>query len=155
MVGRILRPLGIGIAHKPVQTLRTTVMRVKDNLPDQEKSGVIYKIDCKDCQKHYIGETKRRLKTRLKEHEAAFSKRKDLNSNVVLHGLEENHHFDFEGAKVVGLSQSHAGRLLKEAWFSDHLSINDHIPLPPAYEKLKKAYTSLTKKSVRIDYQPN
>jgi len=32
------------------------------------KSNVIYKIFCKNCEATYIGQTKRQLRTRLKEH---------------------------------------------------------------------------------------
>ena len=142
MVGRILRPLGIGVAHKPSHTLKSKIMKVKDTLPDHEKAGVVYQINCNDCHKTYIGETKRRLGTRIKEHAAAQRKKKDLNSNIVLHALEEGHSFDFDGAKVVAMADSHAARLLKEAWLSNESSINDHIPFPPAYNCLHRRWES-------------
>ena len=40
---------------------------LKDNIPPEKKSG-IYQINCKDCEKIYIGKTKRDLETRVKEH---------------------------------------------------------------------------------------
>ena len=40
---------------------------LKDYIPPQKKSG-IYQIDCKDCEKLYMGKTKRELGTRVKEH---------------------------------------------------------------------------------------
>jgi len=43
---------------------------VKDTLPPGKQSNVVYRIPC-SCGQVYIGETKRRLKTRLKEHRDA------------------------------------------------------------------------------------
>ena len=40
---------------------------LKDNISPEKKSG-IYQITCKDCEKIYIGKTKRDLETRVKEH---------------------------------------------------------------------------------------
>ena len=39
----------------------------KNKIPVENKLGV-YQIDCNDCDKTYIGQTKRNLKTRIKEH---------------------------------------------------------------------------------------
>ena len=39
----------------------------KDKIPVENKSGV-YQINCKECDKIYIGKTKMNLKTRTKEH---------------------------------------------------------------------------------------
>ncbi|KAJ8958672.1 hypothetical protein NQ318_016397 [Aromia moschata] len=41
----------------------------KDKLDNNEKSG-IYEISCKDCDQKYIGQTKRSILTRFKEHMA-------------------------------------------------------------------------------------
>jgi GIY-YIG catalytic domain. len=40
---------------------------LKDNIPPQKKSG-IYRINCKDCKKIYIGKTQRDLETKVKEY---------------------------------------------------------------------------------------
>ena len=36
-------------------------------MPFENKSGV-YQTDCKDCDKIYIGQTKKNLKTQIKKH---------------------------------------------------------------------------------------
>ncbi|BHF63147.1 hypothetical protein SprV_0200613700 [Sparganum proliferum] len=41
-VGRLLAPLGVGIEHRPEATIRRLVLKPKDPLPRQEKSGVVF-----------------------------------------------------------------------------------------------------------------
>ena len=48
--------------------------KVEDPLPVEKQSKVVYRIPC-SSGKDYIGETKRRLKTRLNEHWDACQKR--------------------------------------------------------------------------------
>ena len=43
---------------------------VKDSLPVEKQVNVVYEVQC-TCGKVYIGETKKRLGTRLKEHKEA------------------------------------------------------------------------------------
>ncbi|BHF63096.1 hypothetical protein SprV_0200608600 [Sparganum proliferum] len=54
-VGRLLVPLGVGVAHRPEVTIRRLVMKPKDPLPRQETSGVIYRIRCSCGQGNYVG----------------------------------------------------------------------------------------------------
>ena len=61
----------------------------------EEKSG-IYKISCGDCEKIYIGQTKRLVTTRFQEHVKEATKTKksgdtNFKSNVAKHLVEENH----------------------------------------------------------------
>ena len=35
-------------------------------------AGIVYQIDCKDCDKAYIGETGKTLEERLNQHQAAI-----------------------------------------------------------------------------------
>ena len=40
----------------------------KDKCKPLEKTGVLYKLNCKNCNAVYLGETKRALKKRINEH---------------------------------------------------------------------------------------
>ena len=42
---------------------------LKDRIPEELKSRVIYKLDCSGCHTCYVGMTSRHLKTRLAEHQ--------------------------------------------------------------------------------------
>ena len=69
-IRRVCRKFNIRIVFKSGQTLRSMLTKVKDTLPPGKQSNVVYHIPC-SCGQVYIGETKRRLETRLKEHQNA------------------------------------------------------------------------------------
>ena len=47
--------------------------KVKDPLPTEKQSGVVYEVLC-TCGKVYIGDTKHRVGTGLKDHKDAYVK---------------------------------------------------------------------------------
>ena len=53
---------------------------LKDCIPKSLKSNVVYKFSCAGCNTCYIGETKRHLETRIREHLVS-----DKNSHVYKH----------------------------------------------------------------------
>nr|VZI00047.1 unnamed protein product [Spirometra erinaceieuropaei] len=116
---RILKPLGVGLAHKPESTIRQQIMRPKDPLPVTEQSAVVYSIPCQNCDARYVGETGKRLGTRLHEHQLATN-RKDKLSMVYGHVKQQNHNFAFEKARVIGRANDKMARLVLEtATFGD------------------------------------
>ena len=46
-------------------------MRVKNRMLEDKKTGVVYKIPCRDCEHVYVGETKRTLKKQIAKHRQA------------------------------------------------------------------------------------
>lgn len=75
--------------------LGTLLGSTKDPVKELAKPG-IYKISCSHCNKVYIGQTRRNLETRLKEHlrEAQVAIRKNIDefrSKVAEHMVSENH----------------------------------------------------------------
>ncbi|KAJ8026455.1 hypothetical protein HOLleu_31276 [Holothuria leucospilota] len=53
-----------------MNTIRSLLIHPKDKTPDSYKCGVIYKINCPECEETYIGETARAMQARLKEHKS-------------------------------------------------------------------------------------
>ncbi|BHF59089.1 hypothetical protein SprV_0100204400 [Sparganum proliferum] len=94
-VGRLLAPLGFGVAHRPVATIRRLVMKPKDPLPGFETSGVVYRIWCSCGRSNYVGETGRQLRTRMAEHAAAV-RRNDASSDVAAHSTRSGQTFKFD-----------------------------------------------------------
>ena len=60
-----------------------SVFSSKDRLPNALRSFVVYKFTCAGCQSCYIGETRRHLATRIKEHLVT-----DKKSHIMKHLLE-------------------------------------------------------------------
>ncbi|BHF78699.1 hypothetical protein SprV_0602181200 [Sparganum proliferum] len=135
-VSRLLQPARVGIAHRPQATIRRRLMQPKDPLSPAETSAVIYKINCKEGDCNYVGETGRKLQTRLQEHKSA-TRRLDPNSQLATHIGETGHTFDLQRATILGRGNTKAERLTLEAWFSDAHSINRHLDLPAAYKVLR------------------
>ncbi len=46
----MLSKYGIRVTHKP------TDLCAKDPLKDEEKSGVVYRVNCEECSSLYVGE---------------------------------------------------------------------------------------------------
>ena len=71
-IRRVLTPLSIRTCFKPQTTLKNILTHVKDPVPPEEKTGVVYKVPCSDCQATYVGQTGRTLLHRIKEHKRAL-----------------------------------------------------------------------------------
>ncbi|BHF71249.1 hypothetical protein SprV_0401430400 [Sparganum proliferum] len=132
---RIAGELGVGIAHRPTATMRNKIMLVKDRLDVGEQSGDVHQIPCRDCPRHYTGQTGRPLSSRITEHKRAV-RRGDPLSQVATHTLEEGHEFNFASTRIVARAGNKTARELLEAWVSDTNSINSHVDIPPCYHAL-------------------
>ena len=67
-VQRIFQKHDVKIAHKPTRKLRNELCHIKDKRDINEKAGVVYKLDCKNCDATYVGETGRQVQDRMAEH---------------------------------------------------------------------------------------
>ena len=64
---KIFNKYNLKVIFKSINSLRSLLGSPKDPIEEKEKSGV-YEIKCGDCEKSYIGQTKRNIKTRFNEH---------------------------------------------------------------------------------------
>ena len=56
-IARTLRQFDINVAHKPVKTVSSILKKPTDKFDQDMSTGVVYKINCKNCEKRYIGQT--------------------------------------------------------------------------------------------------
>ena len=84
------------ISFKTGNTLGRHIKNYKSKTSRLDKSG-IYRLNCGNCPKFYIGRTYRNFKIRISEHERCFRNKK-LESNYGRHLVETGHNFnsDFE-----------------------------------------------------------
>jgi len=76
--------------------------------------GVVYKISCHDCEASYIGQTKRQLRTRIKEHDSDFRKKNGSPSVISEHRRNFNHDFEWDNIKIIDNERSYQKRLVSE-----------------------------------------
>ncbi len=112
--GRMLAKYGTRVARKQTKTLRSQLMLAKDPLKDEEKSGVVHRVNYEECSSYYVGETSKRLMTRIQEHKWAV-RRHDANSHIWAHMSKTGHVVDFKKAKVQVQAKSKGSRLVQEA----------------------------------------
>ncbi|XP_072449672.1 uncharacterized protein [Chiloscyllium punctatum] len=137
LTARLLRSLGLITEHKPTATLRQQLTRTKDLTPSMSKTNVVYKIPCKDCTKHYIGQTGRQLMIRIDEHQLA-TKRHDQLSFVATHADDKQREFDWDNTTIIIQAKQRTAREFLEPWHSSTVSINKHIDLDPIYQPLQR-----------------
>ena len=115
-------------------------MHPKDPTPDVQKCGAVYRIDCANCDKFYIGESARNLGVRIYEH----TKKPSSNSAVKEHLNESGHHVNPDkNIKILTTEQYEAPRKIKEAieiyQTNPPLNRDGGYVLPPVYFNLLQA----------------
>ncbi|CAI2738566.1 unnamed protein product, partial [Dicrocoelium dendriticum] len=137
MAARLLKQHHLIVAHKPTATLRKTLSKPKEKLRAHEQRNVVYKIPCRDCERDYVGQTGRKLVTRIQEHKRACVKHY-ASSLVSIHVDEEGHSFDWSKAEVLARGETRKEREFLEAWFSTKHSINMRVDIDSIYEPLRQ-----------------
>lgn len=104
---RLLKPLKdleVELVFSRGRTLRSELCKgMKFREPKtstMDEDGVVYAIPCSSCDCHYIGETGRRLSTRLKEHEADCRTAEET-SGPFDHMRRFDHRIDFKGTIIL------------------------------------------------------
>jgi len=73
----------------------------KDHTEHNCKNNIVYKIHCKNCDASYVGQTKRQLKTRAKEHFNNIKLDESRHSVITQHILNYNHSFNWQDIKIL------------------------------------------------------
>jgi len=78
------------------------------------QNDVVYKINCLNCDNSCVGQTKRQLSTRLKEHMSDIRKKNDTLSVISNHRLEYNHDMNWSEATILDIESSYVKRIVSE-----------------------------------------
>ena len=127
-IRRVCRKFDMRVVFKSGRTLRTMLTKVKDTLPTEKHSRVVYRVPC-SCGQVYIGETVRRLETRMKEHQDACRRGMVERSAIAEHAWENQHPIKWEETEIVDQARRPKELLLKEAL---------HIQMTPAEERFNR-----------------
>ena len=87
---------------------------LKDEVQAKHQHNVVYEVTCPDCDDVYIGETRRRLQERLKDHCG-----RDENSHVFRHSFNNKHgEITMENVKIINKNyNNYYKRKVSEAIF--------------------------------------
>ena len=113
-IEKICRPLGIKTIFKSSNTLRQSLVHVKNSIPDEKKKGVVYEVPRMDCEQVYIGEKGRTLKKRVTEHKTAVRKH-DQKNRIAVHAWRSDHRIAREAARVRARAPQYWKRRVAEA----------------------------------------
>lgn len=113
---QVFKKKNISIVYKNIRSLKSALGSPKDLIDEYDKSG-IYKVKCLDCptDTFYIGQTKRKIKTRFKEHTAHFYNDRITRSAIADHLIGEGH--DVDNLELNLVKEINEPRLLN-AWES-------------------------------------
>ena len=116
-VRRIARAANVRCVFRTPQTLRRSVYSAKDKLPVDTETHSVYSIKCETCSDEYIGETKRALQVRRKEHQAATRLGQCEKSAIAEHAHNQTaaHDIDWKSIKIIDKGYITSERKVREA----------------------------------------
>ena len=121
------------VVFKSGPTLRSLFTKVKDPLPKEKLAGVVYQIPCQ-CGKVYVGETQRRLETRVKEHRDACNKGDTWKSAIAEHQWDQQHQVDWDATRVLDRAARPVQLKVKEALHIEKTPANNRLNRDGGYE---------------------
>ena len=94
--------------------LRKPLCKPKDQVATEDKSNIVYEIDCSNCEAVYFGESKRSLKSRSDEHRRSVRNCDCDKNEIAKHCREADHNFNWDQKKVVDRESRLIPRKIKE-----------------------------------------
>lgn len=140
-VRRIMNGHGLDVLYTVPRKLDCLISKGKDQLPANKRTNVIYKLTCNDCSACYIGQTKRYLETRIKEHFKDIKKHESNYSVVSNHRASYNHDFNWSAVFILHNESNFKKREIGEMiYIKKH---KDSINLQKDTDNLNSIYDSI------------
>jgi len=126
-IKRCLTTNKIQVTSKPVRKVGNLLTSIKDPVDIKSRQGIVYSIAYRHCNKRYIGETKRSLETRQKEHKADIKNKRFDKSALTQHTFDLNHRMDWANSKVLEFESNYYRRRFIESFHihSDNDTTNE------------------------------
>ena len=116
-IRRILNKVGVKVAMKPIRTIGQYLPSPKDPITTDKITCVVYEVPCKNRDFVYVGQTKRDLNSRLKEHQRAIKQQKPENSALCEHAILFDHVINWANSRILKTESNFSKRLTAESWF--------------------------------------
>ena len=94
------------IGYRCLNELNKFIKVHKDKNQYDNSNNVIYKVNCNNCDASYVGQTKKQLQTRIKEHRNNIKLDQSKYSAISKHITETNHDFDCEKISIPGYTET-------------------------------------------------
>ena len=114
---RKLRGFGIQVVASNYNNVRKKLVKVKDKVPLLEKKGSVYKLQCKECEASYTGQSGQCLKTRLYRHKLAEKNKDTDHYPLVEHCQIKGHNIDWSNVTVHAVEPNQTKRCLIESLY--------------------------------------
>ena len=114
-IANVLRPLSIRVAYCTHTTKWHVCGTIKDRIPSSQRTGVVFKIPCAECDAVYVGEMMRSLDVKMWEHRLITESTQPQHSAVVEHALDFGHIVEWQAATVVDVECDWRWRKIKQA----------------------------------------
>jgi|GEM_PF-1112420 len=139
-VKRILKNM-VDVRFTLPKKLDSIIRRGKDRLEAGRVTEVVYKIDCKNCDKVYIGQTKRHLSTRINEHKNNIRNTTGNLSVVSEHRIKFDHDFDWCKPNILHNERNRRKREIAEMFYIK--KFDNNINLQRDTENLNVVYDNI------------
>jgi hypothetical protein len=138
---RVLKQHKIGTTYRPINKISQMIVHPKDKITQEDKCGVVYRIPCSNCERVYIGETGRKLSTRLSEHKKDYetsrsagvstrsirlSSASEIHKSAITdHMLQQNHLPNWTDIKILSQDENNNTRRIRESiWIRKEKNMN-------------------------------
>jgi hypothetical protein len=91
-ITNLFKNTNIGIAFRTTATFQHFIKLITTNQMTEHEKSAVYRLSCKTCNRSYIGQTSRDLKSRFREH-TRYIKNNDPRSAYAMHILNCKHEY--------------------------------------------------------------
>lgn len=116
-IKRMLMKEDIGnVAVYNTKTTRSLFSKIKHKDEKMMTKNLVYKFDCVDCNKIYIGESKQKISSRIYQHKHSCKPTSNVQPTALsIHSLELEHTFDFDNFQILAKESDDKKRKILEA----------------------------------------
>ena len=146
-IKNLLKTFNINVIFSFKNTLKSTLIK---NSP-QNRNCCIYQINCKECNKFYLGQTAKSLNTRVNQHKYSVRSGQDTNA-IFCHLRDENHQIDWDNSnEVLYVNDFYARNILEsiiiKKTFTNNMNLSQGLyNIDPLAEKCIISFYDLNSK---------
>ena len=108
-VKRALQQSGVKTVFKPMRTLASIFKKPKDRPSEDRITGIVYKVNCKNCEFTYVGESKRCWASRSMAHDSVRAASRE---SLIRHHAHTTSHIHPRYARILEHNENNHRRRL-------------------------------------------